>query len=177
MCRAEGSVCLRHTAWLQLDRADHLQSTRTWRNHVKLEIRIWAWGMAERKQGAQCHTHSHSLKSSCFLSHIIFKKKSERIKIGNCVCILHFPGVSDGKESACNARRPSFDPWVGKIPWRREWQPSPVFLPGELHGQRRLAGYSPWGHIYFLYIYTHIHTHTYIYIVTCISYNLLKSTI
>ena len=38
-----------------------------------------------------------------------------------------------------------FDPWVGKIPWRREWQPTPVFLPGEFHGQRSLAGYSPWG--------------------------------
>ena len=42
-------------------------------------------------------------------------------------------------------RRHGFDPWVGKIPWRREWQPTPVFLPGELHGQRSLAGYSPWG--------------------------------
>ena len=37
------------------------------------------------------------------------------------------------------------DPWVGKIPWRREWQSTPVFLPGEFHGQRSLAGYSPWG--------------------------------
>ena len=35
---------------------------------------------------------------------------------------------------------------VGKIPWRRAWQPTPVFLPGESHGQRSLAGYSPWGH-------------------------------
>ena len=42
-------------------------------------------------------------------------------------------------------RRPRFDPWVGKMPWRREWQPIPVFLPGESHGQRNLAGYSPWG--------------------------------
>ena len=40
--------------------------------------------------------------------------------------------------------RPGFDPWVGKIPWRRAWQPAPVFLPGESHGQRSLAGYSPW---------------------------------
>ena len=38
-----------------------------------------------------------------------------------------------------------FDPWVGKIPWRRKWQPTPVFLPGESHGQRSLVGYSPWG--------------------------------
>ena len=39
-----------------------------------------------------------------------------------------------------------FNPWVGKIPWRREWLSIPVFLPGESHGQRNLAGYSPWGH-------------------------------
>ena len=37
------------------------------------------------------------------------------------------------------------DPWGGKIPWRREWQPTPVFLPGKSHGQRSLEGYSPWG--------------------------------
>ena len=39
-----------------------------------------------------------------------------------------------------------FDLWVEKIPWRRKWQPTPVFLPGEFHGQRILVGYSPWGH-------------------------------
>ena len=41
--------------------------------------------------------------------------------------------------------RLGFDPWVRKIPWRRAQQPTPVFLPGESHGQRILAGYSPWG--------------------------------
>ena len=39
-----------------------------------------------------------------------------------------------------------FDPWVGKIPWRREWLPTPVFLPREFHGQRSLVGYCPWDH-------------------------------
>ena len=39
-----------------------------------------------------------------------------------------------------------FNPWVWKIPWRRAWQPTPVFLPRKFHGQRSLAGYSPWGH-------------------------------
>ena len=39
----------------------------------------------------------------------------------------------------------ALDPWVGKIPWRRKWQPTPVFLPGESYGQRGLVGYSPWG--------------------------------
>ena len=43
-------------------------------------------------------------------------------------------------------RRCGFDPWVGKIPWRRAWQPTPVFLSGESHGQRSLVGYSPWSH-------------------------------
>ena len=57
-----------------------------------------------------------------------------------------FPGVSDCKESACNARRPRFDSWVQKMPWRREWLPTPVFLPRESHEQRSLAGYSPWVH-------------------------------
>ena len=47
--------------------------------------------------------------------------------------------------SAC--RKPGFDPWVGKIPWRRAWQPTPLFLPGESPWtERSLAGYSPWGH-------------------------------
>ena len=42
-------------------------------------------------------------------------------------------------------KRSGFDPWVRKIPWRREWQPTPVFLPGESRVQRSLVGYSPWG--------------------------------
>ena len=42
-------------------------------------------------------------------------------------------------------RGPGFDPWVVKIPWKREWLPTQVFLPGEFHGQRSLEGYSPWG--------------------------------
>ena len=47
------------------------------------------------------------------------------------------------KGSACNAGDTGSIPGSGKIPWRRAWQPTPVFLPGEFHGQRSLAGYSP----------------------------------
>ena len=50
------------------------------------------------------------------------------------------------KESACQCRRCAFDPWAGKIPWRRKWQPTPVFLHGKSHGQRSLGVYSPLGH-------------------------------
>ena len=60
-----------------------------------------------------------------------------------------FPGGTSGTEPACQYRRhkrAGFDSWVKKIPWRRAWQPTPVFLPGESHGERSLAGYSPWGH-------------------------------
>ena len=60
--------------------------------------------------------------------------------------IWGFPGSSDSKESACNAGDPRLDPWVEKIPWRREWQLTPVFLPGESHGQRSPVSYSLWGH-------------------------------
>ena len=42
--------------------------------------------------------------------------------------------------------RLGFDPWVRKIPWKRKWQPTPVFLPGEFHGERSFVGYSPCGH-------------------------------
>ena len=62
---------------------------------------------------------------------------------------LDFPGGISGKEPACRCmrhKRCGFDPWVRKIPWRRAWQPTPVFLPGEFHGQRSLAGKGPWGH-------------------------------
>ena len=50
------------------------------------------------------------------------------------------------KKMLLQCGRPEFDPWVGKIPWRREWQPTCV-LPGESYGQRSLVGYSPWGHL------------------------------
>ena len=55
-------------------------------------------------------------------------------------------GGASGKEPSCQCRRckrPEFNPWVRKIPWRRAWQPTPVFLPGESYGQRSLAGCSP----------------------------------
>ena len=54
---------------------------------------------------------------------------------------MDFLGGSDGKESACNAGDLSSIPGLGRFPWRMAWQPTPVFLPGESHGQRSLAGH------------------------------------
>ena len=64
-----------------------------------------------------------------------------------CHINLWFPGGSSGKEPTFQGRRHKrrgFDPWVGKIPWRRAWQSTPVCLPRESHGQRSLSGYHPW---------------------------------
>ena len=58
---------------------------------------------------------------------------------------LGFLGGSEGKESACSAGDLGLIPGLGRSPGGRAWQPTPVFLPGESHGQRNLAGYSPWG--------------------------------
>ena len=78
----------------------------------------------------------------CVLQQILI---SYLFYISSCV-YEGFPGGASGKEPACRWRRPKkgrFHPWVGKMPWRRAQQPTPVFLPGESHGQRSLAGYSP----------------------------------
>ena len=64
-----------------------------------------------------------------------------------CMCEtkLGLPKWLRGKEPACQCRRCRVHPWVGKIPWSRKWESTPVFLPGRLHGQRSLAGCSPRG--------------------------------
>ena len=81
------------------------------------------------------------------------------------------PWWLSGKEPSCqlkSRRRHRFDSRVGKIPWRRVWQPTPVFLPGKSHRQRSLAGYCPWAHSQtrlsgsaHTYTRNYIHTHRY----------------
>ena len=66
----------------------------------------------------------------------------EKVKTSSKIVL---PFWLSGKESFCQFKRCRFNPWVGKIPWRKKWQPTLVFLPRRYHGQRTLAGYSPWG--------------------------------
>ena len=79
---------------------------------------------------------------------------------------LSWSKTTTTKNPACQCRRwkrPGFDPWVRKNPWRRAWQPTPVFLPRKFHGQRSLADYSPWAHEELdmtEHTYMHTHTHT-----------------
>ena len=70
-------------------------------------------------------------------------KESERIEQLS-LFFTGFPGDASGKEPACSSRRQKrlrFNPWVGKILWRRKWQPTAVVLPGKFRGQRSLVGY------------------------------------
>ena len=81
-----------------------------------------------------------------FLAFCVLRRKA----LSFCVCVSS-PDISvldvttlilwSGKESACQCRRPGFNPWVRKMSWRRKWQLTPVFLPGKSHGQRSLTGY------------------------------------
>ena len=80
---------------------------------------------------------------NCIYENYILEKINYRERILLTYTELHW--WLSGKESACRCKRYRFDPWVGKIPWRRKWQPTPVFLPGKSHGQRSLLGYSPMG--------------------------------
>ena len=83
----------------------------------------------------QCHCNVLGL---CNMEASLLGEKNKRSPRSD----TGFPGSSDGKESACNVRRPRLDLWVRKIPWRREWQHTPVFLCGESCGQRSLVSYS-----------------------------------
>ena len=91
-----------------------------------------------------------------FLNNYFFKTRKEGLR--KAILFFHtlklklqlsgLPGGTSDKEPTCKSRRHKrhrFDPWVGKIPWRRAWQPTPVFLPGKSHAQQSLVGYSPQG--------------------------------
>ena len=97
--------------------------------HDRFCCRILVSGTQEDGYFQTPHTHTHTPQQS----------KSLEQWWG-------FPGGTSGKESACQCRRPGFNPRVGKILWRKKWQPTPVFLPAEFHGERSLVYYSPRGH-------------------------------
>ena len=82
-----------------------------------------------------------------YLTPTLYWKNVQCLRFRNCMDVSKNTSlVAHGKESSSNAgdTRPLLDSWVGTIPWRRKWQPTPVFLPGESHGQRSLVGCSSW---------------------------------
>ena len=104
---------------------------------------VTGWGPADPQQSLiwtpdLCTVDRYDLLMVVKLSSLNINEKSVFIK-------PWLPRSLSGKESTCQCRRHRFNLWVGKIPWRRKWQPTPVFLSGKSPGQRRLVGYSPWG--------------------------------
>ena len=104
-------------------------------------------------------TCQHVLLGGRFLAEFVLKLKClfwslkwhiNYDKDSNLLIYLSWPislvNGKGGTDNACQSGRCGFDPWVGMIPWRRKWQPTPVLLPGKSRGQRSLLGYSPWGH-------------------------------
>ena len=83
-------------------------------------------------------------QKACYICYLFDKPYIDDVRVSQVALVVK-------KKKAClsmqeRLKRHWFDPWVKKIPWRRAWQPTPVFLSGESHGQSSLVGYSPWGH-------------------------------
>ena len=74
------------------------------------------------------------------------QKEKNKYHILRHMCEIWDSLVAQMVKNLPTMQKPRFDPWVRKIPCRREWQPTPIFLPGDFHGQRSLVGCSPWGH-------------------------------
>ena len=93
-----------------------------------------------------CWTHGKGSVSESYYVCCYIKIRARADNFWNSSDSKGFPcDPVGGKEPACQCRRHGFNPWVGKISLRRKWQSTPVFLPGESHGQRILVGYSLWG--------------------------------
>ena len=124
----------------------------SWKWHEKrfLKCVLARWIMRERhyrwrKQQGKKKAQKNET-TGCFQKCEIeqYNQREGKRRIRRMVIKTGFLDGSDDIHLQC--RRPRFDPWVRKIPCRREWLPIPVFLPGEFRGQRSLVGYSPWGH-------------------------------
>ena len=110
-------------------------SPTTWARIVTLHVRL----------GQPADT----LCFSFFISQIIVSVSKSTVFFffffNQSIVDLRLPRWLSGKRTHLPSKRCSFSPWIGKIPWRRKWQPTPVFLSGKSHGQRSLVGYSPGG--------------------------------
>ena len=148
-------VCLEVSLWLWIP-ASSPRTSKDWGSRRLLGIPSWTdpgdCG-AETPEGKRCWlllrcftitVHVWSGETAYTL--IQYFPLSDTHYLSISTSFQGFSGGSNGKESACNVGETrdssSVHPWVGKIPWR----PTSVLLPGGLHGQRSLMGYSPWGH-------------------------------
>ena len=112
---------------------------------LRKHLRARVWDCKTGEEAGSCSSWHHPSQDDNTETYLVSTCRSMIPSRVNTVSALSsISGGARGKEPACQCRRQELDPWVRKIPWRREWQPTPVLLPGEAHGQRRLVGYSPW---------------------------------
>ena len=119
----------------------HLQS-RGWEFNpwwgTKILHAVWC---GQRKKKKPCQACIRNVRGHCPSG----RKVTSNMQTNRHRQSEWLPRWLSGKEFACYCRRRGFNLWVRKIPWRRRWQPTPVFLPGKSHGQRSLVGCSPQG--------------------------------
>ena len=151
-------MCVKsHVIWIL--QVGHENRERTWEGErldlVKelgeRSLENWKWRWAVKEDLWILHLHLFLLLEDWY--HVGFGGRWTWDQIStlllNTLFNLHSlvaPSSSVVKRIRLQCRRHRFNLWVGKIPWRKKWQPPPVFLPGKSHAQRSLVGYGPWGH-------------------------------
>ena len=116
---------------------------KTWINYNRRNCNLEENRKAHQIFTTIHHTSKYKVQDYSNISESKKIMKSSQFSLLDC---LGLPWWLRQWRICLQCRRPGFDSWVRNIPWRREWQPTSVFLPGEFHGQRSLAVYSPWGH-------------------------------
>ena len=117
-------------------------------SHLLGSVLLWEFYQLFDSTCVRFYLLYSSMKMDAIFLSFYFMPRIETEFWGGVKTARDFPGTASGKELACQFRRCKilgFSPWVKEIPWRRAWQPTPVFLPGESHGRRGLVGYSLWG--------------------------------
>ena len=117
------------------EHSPHRRLIQTYRECLQVPCRGVGWQWPARDRGTGSSSTGRCISAQC--------KSSGRCQ-SPIVEPVGFPGGSEGKASVCNVGDRGSTPGLGRFPWRRKCQPTPVRLPGKFHGQRSLKGYSPW---------------------------------
>ena len=151
--------CFRHIvgSWEMVSLLSTLQNEKSDYKRYFFARKLWTWSslaeisLKSMRFGASscsvdkscptlCNPMDHSTPRSPVLPYLL--------EFAQFIFIWGFPGGASSKEPACQCRRHEMQIRSRKIPWRREWQPTPVFVPGESRGQSSLAGYSHFTHVW-----------------------------